>query len=90
MEEAGAGVLGVGIVDGGEIVPVEGTETVGISHRTVSLSAGDGTPRRKTAYDWFNRPVLSRFSRIDRGSTETALRMYDNVGLEALVNMSHE
>ena len=35
MEETGAGVLGAGIVDGGGIGPVEGTETVGISHRKV-------------------------------------------------------
>ena len=46
MEETGAGVLGAGIVDGGGIGPVEGTETVGISHRKVNLSAGDGPPGR--------------------------------------------
>ena len=42
--ETGAGVLGAGIVDGGGIGPVEGTQTVGISHRRVNLSAGDGLP----------------------------------------------
>ena len=42
VAETGAGVLGAGIVDGGGIGPVEGTETVGISHRKVNLSAGDG------------------------------------------------
>ena len=42
MAETGAGVLGAGIVDGGENGPVEGTETVGISRRKVNLSAGDG------------------------------------------------
>ena len=42
VAETGAGVLGAGIVDGGEI----GTETVGISHRKVNLSAGDGPPGR--------------------------------------------
>ena len=46
MAETGAGVLGAGIVDGGGIGPVEGTETVGISHRKVNLSAGDGPPGR--------------------------------------------
>ena len=44
MAETGAGVLGAGIGDGGEIGPVEGTETVGISRRKVNLSAGDGPP----------------------------------------------
>ncbi len=44
VAETGAGVLGAGIVDGGGIGPVEGTETVGISHRKVNLSAGDGPP----------------------------------------------
>ena len=58
MEETGAGVLGAGIVDGGGIGPVEGTETVGISHRKVNLSAGDGPPVRKTVYDRFNSPVF--------------------------------
>ena len=58
VEETGAGVLGAGIVDGGGIGPVEGTETVGISHRKVNLSAGDGPPGRKTVYDWFNRLVF--------------------------------
>ena len=58
VEETGAGVLGAGIADGGGIGPVEGTETVGISHRRVNLSAGDGPPGRKTVYDWFNRPVF--------------------------------
>ena len=33
VAETGAGVLGAGIMDGGGIGPVEGTETVGISHR---------------------------------------------------------
>ena len=46
MEETGAGVLGAGIVDGGGIGPAEGTETVGISHRKVNLSADDGPPGR--------------------------------------------
>ncbi len=46
VEETGAGVLGAGIVDGGGIGPVEGTETVGISHRKVNLSAGDAPPGR--------------------------------------------
>jgi hypothetical protein len=46
VAETGAGVLGAGIVDGGGIGPVEGTETVGISHRKVNLSAGDGPPGR--------------------------------------------
>ena len=58
VEETGAGVLGAGIVDGGGIGPVEGTETVGISHRKVNLSAGDGPPGRQTVNDWFNRPVI--------------------------------
>ena len=58
VAETGAGVLGAGIVDGGENGPVEGTETVGISRRKVNLSAGDGPPGRKTVYDWFNRPVF--------------------------------
>ena len=44
VAETGAGVLGAGIVDGGGIGPVEGTETVGISHRKVNLSAGDAPP----------------------------------------------
>ena len=47
MEETGAGVLGAGIGDEGGIGPVEGTETVGISHRRVNLSAGDGPPGRE-------------------------------------------
>ena len=46
VEETGAGVLGAGIMDGGGIGPVEGTETVGISRRKVNLSAGDGPPGR--------------------------------------------
>ena len=46
MEETGAGVPGAGIVDGGGIGSVEGTETVGISHRKVNLSADDGPPGR--------------------------------------------
>ena len=46
VEETGAGVLGAGIVDGGGIGPVEGTETVGISRRKINLSAGDGPPGR--------------------------------------------
>ena len=58
MEETGADVLGAGIVDGGAIEPVEGTETAGISHRRVNLSAGYGPHGLKTVYDWINRPVF--------------------------------
>ena len=76
MEETGAGVLGAGIVDGGGIGPVEGTETVGISHRKVNLSAGDGPLGRKTVYDWFNRPVFepiqSNRQRFKRNRAPTA------------------
>ena len=50
MEETGAGVLGAGIVDGGGIGPVEGTETVRISHRKVNLSADDGPSGRYAVY----------------------------------------
>ena len=42
MEEAGAGVLGPGIVDRRGIGTVEAAETVGFSHRPVDLSAGAG------------------------------------------------
>ena len=44
------GVLGAGIVDGGGIGPVEGTETVRISHRKVNLSADDGPSGRYAVY----------------------------------------
>ena len=57
MEETGAGVLGTGIVDEGEIGPVEGNETVGVSRRKINLSAGDGPLGQIMVYDWFNRPV---------------------------------
>ena len=50
MAETGAGVLGAGIVDGGGIGPMEGSKTVGISHRRVNLSAGDGPPGRYAVY----------------------------------------
>ena len=91
VEETGAGVLGAGIVDGGGIGPVEGTETVGISHRKVNLSAGDGPPGRQTVYDRFNRPVFRADSvESTRASRETGLRPHENAGPEALINMFHE
>ena len=68
MEQAivGAGVCG----------PVEGTETVGISHRKVNLSAGDGPLGRKTVYDRFNSPVFepiqSNRQRFNRNRAPTA------------------
>lgn len=46
VAETYAGVPGAGIVDGGEIGPVGGPETVGISHRKVNLSADEGPPGR--------------------------------------------
>ena len=70
VEETEASVLGAGIVDGRGIRPVEGTETVGISHRKVHLSAGYGPLGRQLVYDWFNRPVLepiqSKLSAVQR------------------------
>ena len=54
------------------------------------LSPNTQKSYRDTVYDRFNSPVLSRFSRIDRSSTETGLRPHENAGLEALINMSHE
>ena len=90
MEETGAGVLGAGIVDGGGIGPLEGTETVGFSHRKVNLSAGDAPLAGKRFMTGSIVLFSSRFSRIDRGSRETGLRPHENAGLEALINMSHE
>ncbi len=82
VAEPGAGVLGAGIGDGGEIGPVEGTETVGISGRKVNLSAGDGL-----AGKWFMTGsivlFLSRFSRIERGSMQAP--GCDRIGSEALI-----
>ena len=90
MEETGAGVLGAGIGDEGGIGPVEGTETVRISHRKVNLSAGDGPLAGKRFMTGSIVLFLSRFSRIDRGSTETGIRPHENAGSEALINMFHE
>ena len=76
MEETGAGVPGAGIVDGRGIGSMEGTETVGISHRKVNLSADDGPPGWQTVYDWFNRPVFepiqSNRQRFKRNRAPTA------------------
>ena len=76
MEETGAGVLGAGIGDEGGIGPVEGTETVGISHRKVNLSADDGPSGRYAVYGWFNRPVFepirSNRQRFERNRAPTA------------------
>ena len=76
MEEPRAGVLGAGNLDGRGIGPVEGTETVGISHRKVNLSAGDGPHGRKTVYDRFNSPVFepiqSNRQRFERNRAPTA------------------
>ena len=70
---------------------MEGTETVGISHRKVNLSAGDAPPLAVKRFMTGSIVLFSsRFSRIDRGSRETGLRPHENAGLEALINMFHE
>ena len=55
---------------------MEGTETVGISHRKVNLSAGDGPLGRYAVNDWFNRPVFepiqSNRQRFKRNRAATA------------------
>ena len=90
VEETGAGVLGAGIGDEGGVGPVEGTETVRISHRKVNLSADDGPLAGMRFMAGSIVLFLSRFSRIDRGSRETGLRPHENTGLEAIINMFHE
>ena len=82
VAETGAGVLGAGIVDGGGIGPMEGSKTVGISHRRVNLSAGDGRP---VVNDWFSSGADS----VESTERETGHRPHENIGLEALINMSH-
>ena len=69
---------------------MEGTETVGISRRKVNLSAGDGPLAGKRFMTGSIVLFSSRFSRIDRASTETGLRLHENAELEALINMFHE
>ena len=90
VEETEASVLGAGIVDGRGIRPVEGTETVGISHRKVHLSAGYGPLGRQLVYDWFNRPVLEPIQSNCQRFKGNWLRPYENAGLETLINMFHE
>ncbi len=58
VEKADTGILGAGTGDGEGIGLVDGTETVGFSHRRVDLSAGDGPPDFRGTYDGLNRPVF--------------------------------